>query len=51
LQVYFEDLEHFSRFVMDELLQQQGVEDVKSSFVLKEIKRTTSLPLSQLRSI
>ncbi len=51
LQVYFEDLEHFSRFVMDELLQQQGVEDVKSSFVLKEIKRTTSLPLSQLRSL
>jgi Lrp/AsnC family leucine-responsive transcriptional regulator len=36
---------------MDELLQQQGVEDVKSSFVLKEIKRTTSLPLSQLRSL
>ncbi|CUA87048.1 MULTISPECIES: Lrp/AsnC family transcriptional regulator [Gulbenkiania] len=49
LQVYFEDLEHFSRFVMDELLQHPGVEDVKSSFVLKEIKRTTALPLSHLR--
>lgn len=48
LQVYFEDLEHFSRFVMDDLLQQPGVEDVKSSFVLKEFKQTTSLPISHL---
>jgi len=49
LQVYFEDMDHFSRFVMNELLQQQGVEDVKSSFVLKEFKRTTSLPLNHMR--
>lgn len=49
LQVYFEDMEHFSRFVMNELLQQAGVEDVKSSFVLKEFKRTTSLPLNHMR--
>ncbi|GHD74312.1 Lrp/AsnC family transcriptional regulator [Vogesella fluminis] len=48
LQVYFEDLEHFSRFVMDDLLQQPGVEDVKSSFVLKEFKQTTALPISHL---
>ncbi|AXE30628.1 ArsR family transcriptional regulator [Chromobacterium phragmitis] len=51
LQVYFEDMEHFSRFVMDELLQHPGVEDVKSSFVLKEIKRTTALPLGQMRGL
>jgi Lrp/AsnC family leucine-responsive transcriptional regulator len=49
LQVYFEDMEHFSRFVMNELLQQTGVEDVKSSFVLKEFKRTTALPLNHMR--
>jgi len=49
LQVYFEDMEHFSRFVMNELLQQAGVEDVKSSFVLKEFKRTTALPLTHMR--
>lgn len=48
LQVYFEDLQHFSRFVMDELLQQPGVEDVKSSFVLKEFKQTTALPIAHL---
>ena len=45
LQVYFSDMEHFSRFVLDALIQHPGVEDVKSSFVLKELKRTTELPL------
>jgi Lrp/AsnC family leucine-responsive transcriptional regulator len=48
LQVYFEDLEHFSRFVMDKLLSHPGVIDVKSSFVLKELKQTTAMPLSHL---
>lgn len=48
LQVYVQDLEHFSRFVMDQLLMIPGIQDVKSSFVLKEIKRTTSLPLSHI---
>lgn len=51
LQVYFEDLEHFSRFVMDKLLQHPGVADVKSSFVLHEVKRSTALPLNHLESI
>ncbi|MBI3146179.1 MAG: Lrp/AsnC family transcriptional regulator [Pseudogulbenkiania sp.] len=49
LQVYFEDMEHFSRFVMDQLLQQPGIQDVKSSFVLKEFKRTAALPLEHLK--
>lgn len=49
LQVYFEDMEHFSRFVLDALLQHPGIDDVKSSFVLKEFKRTTALPLNHLR--
>ena len=46
LHVYFEDLEHFSRFVLNNLLTHPGVSDVKSSFVLQEIKQTTALPLS-----
>jgi Lrp/AsnC family leucine-responsive transcriptional regulator len=45
LRVQVEDLEHFSRFVMDSLLKHAGVLDVKSSFVLEEIKETTALPL------
>ena len=48
LRVHVEDLEHFSRFVMDSLLKHPGVIDVKSSFVLEEVKETTALPLTHL---
>jgi Lrp/AsnC family leucine-responsive transcriptional regulator len=48
LRVQVEDLDHFSRFVMESLLKQPGVLDVKSSFVLEEIKETTALPLAHL---
>ena len=48
LRVQVADLEHFSRFVMDSLLKHPGVLDVKSSFVLEEVKETTALPLSHL---
>jgi Lrp/AsnC family transcriptional regulator, leucine-responsive regulatory protein len=48
LRVQVEDLEHFSRFVMDSLLKQTSVIDVKSNFVLERIKDTTALPLGHL---
>lgn len=48
LRVHVEDLEHFSRFVMDSLLKHPGVLDVKSSFVLEAVKETTALPLAHL---
>ena len=48
LRVQVEGLDHFSRFVMDSLLKHPGVLDVKSSFVLEEVKETTALPLSHL---
>jgi len=48
LRVQVEDLEHFSRFVMDSLLKHPGVLDVKSSFVLEEVKETTALPLPHI---
>jgi len=41
LRVHVENLDHFSRFVMDSLLKHPGVLDVKSSFVLEEVKETT----------
>ncbi len=47
LRVHVEDLAHFSRFVMDSLLRHPGVIDVKSSFVLEQVKETTALPLSR----
>jgi len=48
LRVQVEGLDHVSRFVMDSLLKHPGVLDVKSSFVLEEVKETTVLPLSHL---
>ncbi len=45
LRVHVEDLPHFSRFVMDQLLKHPGVVDIKSSFALQRIKDTTALPL------
>ncbi|MBT0960989.1 Lrp/AsnC family transcriptional regulator [Denitromonas iodatirespirans] len=48
LHVVVEDLEHFSRFLMDRLLKLDGVANVKSSFVLQTVKHTTALPLEGL---
>lgn len=45
LRVQVADLDHFSRFVMDSLLKHPGVLDVRSSFVLEEVKETTALPV------
>jgi len=46
--VQVEDLDHYSRFIMDKLLKQPGVIDIKSNFVLERVKDTTALPLQQL---
>ena len=48
LRVQVEDLDHFSRFVMDSLLKHPGVIDLRSSFVLEAVKETTALPLAHL---
>lgn len=45
LQVAVRDLEHFSRFLLDHLLNQAGVADVNSSFVLRTVKTFRGLPL------
>lgn len=47
LQVVVRDLDHFSRFLLDKLLGQSGVEDVNSSFVLRRVKPMRGLPLPQ----
>lgn len=49
LHIYVADLEHFSRFLLDHLLNAAGVGDVNSSFVLRTVKRSPSLPLAQLQ--
>lgn len=47
LQVVVSDLEHFSRFLLDRLLNQTGVADVNSSFVLRTVKAFRGLPLGR----
>ncbi len=45
LHVAVRDLEHFSRFLLDRLLNEAGVADVNSSFVLRTVKAFRGLPL------
>ena len=45
LHVAVADLDHFSRFLLDKLLAQEGVADVNSSFVLRTVKAFRGLPL------
>ncbi|KLI98265.1 Lrp/AsnC family transcriptional regulator [Luteimonas sp. FCS-9] len=45
LQVAVRDLEHFSHFLLDRLLNQPAVDDVNSSFVLRTVKAWRGLPL------
>lgn len=47
LHIVVRDLEHFSRFLLDRLLNQAGVADVNSSFVLRTVKAFRGLPLPQ----
>jgi Lrp/AsnC family leucine-responsive transcriptional regulator len=49
LEIHVEDLSHFSRFLLDRLLDNAGVADVNSSFVLRTVKQTHALPLGHLR--
>jgi len=50
LQVYVADLDGFSRFLLDRLLNAAGVADVNTSFVLRTVKASTALPLGNARS-
>lgn len=47
MRVQVTDLPHYSRFVMDKLLKQPGVIDIRTNFVLERIKETTALPLER----
>ncbi|NYZ61324.1 Lrp/AsnC family transcriptional regulator [Luteimonas deserti] len=45
LQIAVRDLEHFSGFLLDRLLNQPAVDDVNSSFVLRTVKANRGMPL------
>jgi len=48
LKVITQDLNQYSRFVMEQLLALPVVANVQSSFVLEKVKETTALTLSHL---
>nr|WP_295376748.1 Lrp/AsnC family transcriptional regulator [Pseudoxanthomonas sp.] len=50
LHVVVQDLEHFSRFLLDKLLDASGVADVNSSFVLRTVKAFGGWPLPKERA-
>jgi Lrp/AsnC family leucine-responsive transcriptional regulator len=43
LRVHVQDMEHYAHFVLETLLKHESVEDVKSSFVLTEVKPFTGV--------
>ena len=45
--VVVRDLDHFSRFLLDRLLNQAGVADVNSSFVLRTVKAFRGLAMGR----
>ena len=48
LHVIVQDLDHFSRFLLDRLLNGSAVADVNSSFVLRAVKQRRRLALDHL---
>ena len=45
MRVVVADMQHYSRFIMDTLLNQPSVQDCKTSFVMDRVKVTTAVPL------
>jgi len=45
LRVVVHDMAHYSRFMMDTVLQHPSVQDCRSSFVLDRVKATTAVPV------
>ena len=45
LRVVVQDMQHYSRFIMDTLLKHPSVQDCKTSFVLDLVKATTAMPV------
>ncbi|GAA3526535.1 Lrp/AsnC family transcriptional regulator [Zobellella aerophila] len=48
LKVVVRDMEHYQQFLLGKLTRLEGVTGVRSSFVLRRIKRETALPLEHL---
>ncbi len=45
LRALFQDMAHYSRFMMETLLKHPSVQDCKTSFVMDRVKSTTAMPI------
>lgn len=48
LKVLVPDMEYYQEFLLNKITRIEGVSDVHSSFMLREVKNTTALPLDHL---
>lgn len=50
LKVFVPDMEYYQEFLLNKITKIEGVTDVHSSFILREVLSTTELPLSHIQS-
>ena len=50
LKVVVPDMEYYQEFLLNKITRIEGVQDVHSSFMLREVINTTELPLTHLKS-
>jgi Lrp/AsnC family transcriptional regulator, leucine-responsive regulatory protein len=51
MEVVAKDLDTYADFAVNRLLKLPGVKDVRSTFVLKEVKESSSLPLDYISTV
>lgn len=50
LKVVVPDMEYYQQFLLNKITRIEGVTDVHSSFMLREVRNTTSLPLNHIHN-
>ena len=50
LKVVVPDMEYYQEFLLNKITRIEGVTDVHSSFILREVQNTTALPLDHIES-
>ncbi|MEX0964818.1 MAG: Lrp/AsnC family transcriptional regulator [Pseudohongiellaceae bacterium] len=50
LKVFVPDMEYYQEFLLNKITRIEGVTDVHSSFILREVLSTTELPLNHIHS-
>lgn len=51
LKVVVPDMEYYQEFLLNKITRIEGVTDVHSSFMLREVQNTTALPLDHIESL